>query len=464
MLVKVISSEGLSHKLEVTIPAEDLRGKIDARLLEYGKTAVMHGFRKGKIPPKILKQRFGKSIRNEIVQATVFETFQRALQEKCIKPAMRPNIELKNSELDADLIYEISVESMPDLEIVELKGIELVKPVARPSAEEIEIGLRNIAENLSVTQAVAVTREAKDGDILVVDYKGRTVDDGEVKEVQGLEGKHLKLGCGQFVPEFDAQLLGKKTGDSAEIQVHFPEAYMSAELAGRDVLYTVHVREVREPAKKEVNDELAQSLGMSNVDALKDAVASRLQEEWEELSQAVLKRKVLDYLDEENLFDVPEGMLEIVDIEFNNIIKQVESELQREPGASSLSSEEKDEYRKIAERRVRLGLIIAEIGNSENLIVTEADLRHAVEAETRKYPGQEEEVLNYYTSNRSALESLHATALEEKVINNVIKNASVTESTVSYAELLRAVAPEDDISSPSETQSGKFNSTLKKVP
>lgn len=436
MKVKVIKSEGLSHELEVTVPEDEIEEKLEERLREIGKTASMRGFRKGKIPPKLLKKRFGKRARGDVVQSTVFETFQVALHEQNIKAATRPKVDVKNAEAGGDLVYSVSVESMPDLEIADLKGIKLNKLVASPDGDSVEQRLQRIAAANPSTQLVETDRASQQGDTVVIDLQGRTTDDGVKHESLQGEGQRLRLGGGQFVPGFEAQLTGKKVGDDVEVKVDFPENYDDADLAGRNAIIDVKIRELHEPAAAEIDDALAVRLGLQDLAALRNAAEQELADELEEMSRASLKRELLDHLDAANTFDIPPGMTKMVEYEFENIIKQVEAQRASDGEQGPLPETEKQEYREIAERRVRLGLIISEIGNSQKIVVTEADLQQAMIAHARGFPGREQEVVDYFVSNREALESLRAPALEEKVVDFILESAEVIEKSVPYDELL----------------------------
>jgi trigger factor len=436
MKVKVIKSEGLTHELEVTVPENDIEAKLDERLREIGKTASMRGFRKGKIPPKLLKKRFGKRVRGDVIQAAVFETYQAALHEQGIKAAMRPEVDVRNAEAGGDLVYSVRVESMPDLEIADLKGIKLTKLVATPDEHRVDEHLQRIADANPSTRLVETDRASQQGDSVVIDLQGRTQDDDLPHESLQGKGQRLRLGGGQFVPGFEAQLTGKKVGDDVEVKIDFPETYDDVDLAGRKAIIDVAIRELHEPVAAEIDDELAARLGFQDLAALREAARQELAGELEELSRASLKRDLLDHLDASNTFEIPPGMTKMVDYEFENIIKQVEAQRSRDGEQGPLPDSERQEYRDIAERRVRLGLIISEIGNSQKIIVTESDLRQAMIAQARGFPGQEQQVVDYFSSNREALESLRAPALEERVVDLILESAEVTEKPVSYDELL----------------------------
>ncbi|MCB9980819.1 MAG: trigger factor [Rhodospirillales bacterium] len=459
MKVKELKSEGLNHELEITIPANDIDKRVDVKLQEVGKTARMPGFRPGKVPLAMLKQRYGKAVLGEVLEAAVNETSQKALADKKIKPALQPKIEVKSKDFGEgnDLVYTVQVEAMPEFKVAELKNIKLTKLVTVPDGKEVDEALERIAANNQSTKVVEAKRGAKDGETLVIDFHGRTADDNVEHEGMHAHGHQLKLGSGQFISGFEEQLVGKKAGEKVEVKVSFPENYGAEELAGRDAIFDVKIHEIREPAEAKINDEFAKSLGMDDVKALKEAVKEQLQKELDGHSRMVLKKELLDALDDANKFDVPPGMLEL---ENTNILQQVELERQRNGEGKELSKAEKDEYAQIAERRVRLGLILAEIGNGQKITVADAELHKAVIMEAQKFPGQEREVFDYYGKNPQALESLRAPLFEEKVVDYILELAEVKEKAVSQDELLTALDDEED-AKPKKKATSKKSSAKK---
>jgi trigger factor len=443
MKVKEIKSEGLNHELEITIPANDIDKRVDVKLKEIDKTANMPGFRKGKVPAAMLKKRYGKAILGEILEAAVNETSQKALSDKKIKPALQPKIEVKSKDFGEgnDLVYTVQVEAMPEFKIAPLKDIKLTKRVAEPSDKEVDEALARIAENNETTKPVEAKRGAKDGETVVIDFHGRTADDNVEHEGMHAHGHQLKLGSGTFIPGFEEQLVGKKAGEKVEVKVSFPENYGAKELAGRDAIFDVEIHEIREPAEAEINDDFAKQLGLDDLKALKEAVKEQLQKELDGHSRMVLKKELLDALDAANKFDVPPGMLEM---ENTHILEQIKLERQRNGEDAELSAKEKKEYEAIGERRVRLGLILAEIGNEQGISVADPELHKAVISEAQKFPGQEREVFDYYGKNPHALESLRAPLFEEKVVDYILELAEVKEKSVSQDELLKALDDEGD--------------------
>ncbi|MBL4805556.1 MAG: trigger factor [Alphaproteobacteria bacterium] len=440
MKVKELKSDGLSHELEITILANDIDKRVDVKLQEVGKTAKMPGFRPGKVPLSMLKKRYGKAIMGEILEAAVNETSQQALEDKKITPAMQPKIEVVSFDDGKDLVYTVSVEALPEFKVADFKDIKLTKLVAEPEEGEVDTALERIAANNQSSKEVTTKRGAKDGDIVVITFHGRTADDNVEHEGMHAHGHNLTLGSGQFIPGFEEQLVGKKTGDKVEVKVTFPEEYGAKELAGRDAIFDVEIEQLREPAEAEIDDEFAKSLGMDDVKALKEAVKEQLQKELDNHARIVLKKELLDALDEANKFEIPAGML---DVEFENIIQQIEIDKKQRGEEADISDEEKEEYKSISERRVRLGLILAQIGNEQKIVVADAELQKAVISEAQKYPGQEKEVFDYYSKNPQALEQMRAPLFEEKVVDYILELSEVKEKKVSQDELLKALDDED---------------------
>lgn len=457
MKIKELKSEGLTHELEVTVPANDIDERVEARLKEVGKTIRLPGFRPGKAPMNILRQRFGKNVMGEILEKTVNETSGQALEKQKIKPALQPKIEVKEFDEGQDLIYTMAVEAVPEFEIKNFKGLKLEKQIAKPDEDSVEEALKNLAAGRQETQPITGKRGAKEGDVVVIDFHGRTADDNVEHEGMHAHGHYLRLGEGQFIPGFEDQLIGKKAGEKVEVKVTFPENY-KADLAGRDAIFDVDIQEIREPVEAEINDDLAEAFGMDDLNALKDAVRERVQQEYDNQSQMLLKRQVLDYLDDEHKFEVPAGMLEM---EYESIIQQVEMEHQQAGGQGSLTDEEKEELKDIAERRVRLGLILSEIGAQNSIQITDPELKKAVVAEAQKYPGQEKAVFDYFSQNRQALESLRAPLYEQKVVDFILELADVTEKEVSKDKLM-ADPDEQDEQKPKKKSSAKKKTSSKK--
>lgn len=440
MQVKDIKSEGLKVELEVTVPANDIKKKQEVRLKEVGKTAKLPGFRAGKVPMKMLEQKYGRAVMGEVLELVVNDATAQVLKEKDIRPAMQPKIEVKEFDEGKDLVFKMEVEKLPKVEVMDLKGLKLTRPVAKVDAKQIDETLERIASNNRSTKPVE-GRATKNGDIAVITFHGRTADDNVEHEGMHAHGVELELGSGRFIPGFEEQLVGKNAGEKIEVKVTFPKDYGATELAGRDAIFDTVVEAIKEAAPAEINDDLAKQLGMADVNALRAAVEQQMNAEYETHSRLKLKRQLLDILDDKHDFEIPQGM---VDAEYEGIMKQIEQERAANPeeNGAELSEDEKEELQLIAERRVRLGLVLSEVGNANKVSVNDKEIQRAVIAEAQKYPGYEKQVFEYYQKNRGALDMLRAPIFEEKVVELIFKDATITDKEVSIEELTKE---EDDV-------------------
>ncbi|MFK7840277.1 MAG: trigger factor [Bdellovibrionales bacterium] len=442
MKVKELKSEGLTHELEITVPANDIDARLDVKLQEVGKTVRIPGFRPGKVPLKMLKERYGKAILGEVLEAAVNETSSEAMDKQKIKPAMQPKIEVKSKDFGDgnDLVYTLAVDVLPDFKVADFKKAKLTKPVAKAVDADIEDALKRIAANNVGTKKIEGDRKTKDGDTVLMDFDGRTADDDVHHDGMKSEGFKLKLGSGQFIPGFEEQLVGKKAGDDVAVKVSFPEQYQAAELAGREAIFDVKIHEIHEETEAQIDEDFAKTLGMDSVDALKKAVGEQLENEYEGQSRMALKKDLLDFLDDAHDFEIPPTMLEM---ENQNILDQIKLDRQRNGESEDLTKAEEKEFKEIAERRVRLGLILSQVGTDQNITVADPELQQAVIREAQKYPGQEKEVFDYYSKNRNAVESLRAPLFEDKVVDYILELADVSEKEVT-ADVLANILEEDD--------------------
>jgi len=432
MQVKELKSEGLLYEMEVTVTAKDIDKKIDERLVEVGKTVKMPGFRPGKVPLNVLKQHYGKTVMGEVLEGAVNDSTAQVLKEKNLRPALQPKIEVKEFDEGKDLIYTVAIEVLPEFKIMDFKGIKVEKPVVKVDDKAVDEALARIVKQRMESEPVE--RAAKKGDIVKMDFHGKTKDDGV--EHEGMHGHdhNLELGSNQFIPGFEDQLVGKKAGDNVDVDVSFPKEYHAAELAGRDAVFNVDVKEVREPREATIDEDFAKKLGFDDVKALREAVEKQIQSEYDGVSRMRLKRSLLDSFDEGHDFEVPQGML---DLEFSSIKQQIAAERQAELNGEELvlEDDEEKELKAIAERRVRLGMVLSEIGNKNNIQISDQELQRAVIAEAQKYPGQEAQVFEFFRSNKQALDSLRAPVFEDKVVDFILELAEVTEKPVSVEEL-----------------------------
>lgn len=437
MQVKELKSEGLNVELEVTVTAADIDKEVDSRLAEIGKTLKVPGFRPGKVPMNILKQKYGKSVLGEVLEKVVNDNTAKLIEDKKLRPALQPKIEVKEFDEGKDLIYTVSIENLPEFKIMDLKTIKVEKPMAKVEGKNIDETLERIASGNRETVKVEEDRATKKGDVVVMDFHGRTAKDNKPHEGMHAHGARLELGSGQFIPGFEDQLIGKKAGDKVEVKVTFPEAYHAPELAGQDAIFDVDLHEIHEGQPTKIDDEFAKKLGLESEAKLREVIEQQIQGEYDNLSRQKVKRSLLDALDEGHDFGLPPGM---VDLEYENILQQIRIERQhevKEEGELNISDEEKEELRAIAERRVRLGLVLSEIGRENNIQISDQEMQRAVIAEAQKYPGQEREVFEYYRKNKNALDALRAPVYEDKVVDFILELATVTDKDVSLEELTK---------------------------
>ena len=436
------STEGLDRRFLVKVTAAELDEKLVARLQEIKGQVHLKGFRKGKAPVSFLKKMYGKGVMGEIVQEIVAETSQKAFSERDLQPAATPHPHF-HSDMEeviagkADLEYDVQAEILPSFEPMDVSTLNLTRLVADVPEEDIQDALSKIAEQQTSYAARGEKAKSTKGDMVTIDYVGRIGDE----EFEGGKGEKidLVLGSGSFIPGFEDQLIGVKTGDDVKVDVTFPEDYTAKDLAGKDAVFDVTVAEVKAPEKVEINDELAQKVGLDDLEALKTGLKERIENEYKQLSRGHLKRALLDKLDAAHDFELPKGM---VDAEFEQIWRQVEAAERDEEDKDKTEDEMKEEYRKIAERRVRLGLVLAEIGKNADVQVPQEDLQREMINMARAYPGQEREVLEFYQKNPAALQQLRAPLFEEKVVDYIVERAEVTEEKVSKEKLMED--PEGD--------------------
>ncbi len=450
MQVTEINAEGLKREFKVVVPAGHLETRMQDKLTEIAGQVSMPGFRPGKVPMKMVRKKYGPSIMGEILENAVNEGTGKAMTDANLRPAMQPKVEIINYAEGADLEFSVAVEILPEITVMDLSTVSLVRDKAAVPDAEVDETLSRIAERNESSEPV--TRAAQDGDVLVIDFVGK--QDGIAFTGGTAEGYSLKLGSNTFIPGFEAQLVGKTAGEDAVVEVTFPEGYGNEDLAGKPATFDVKVTEVRAPQAATIDDELAKSVGLENLDALKQAVRDEISRALDGLSRMRLKRALLDALAAGHDFPVPPTMFEQ---EFDHIWKQVETDREAgrvDPSDAGKSEDElKAEYKTLAERRVRLGLLLAEIGRVNNITVNQDDLNRGIMAEARNYPGQEHMVLQYYQKNQEALESLRAPLYEEKVVDFILELAKITDKEISVEDLRKD--PDDAGSAPAAEEPAK---------
>jgi trigger factor len=431
MNVTETAHEGLSRSWRVVVSATEIGANVDRRLAEISKTIKLPGFRPGKVPLSLVKKRFGSSVMGEVLEQTVQDSSSKLLQDKDVRPALQPKIEVVSFEEGSDLEYTMAVEALPEIEPADVSDLKLERVVAAVEDKAIDEAIERIAGNNKSFEPVKKKRAAKKGDQLVIDFAGKV--DGEARP--GMDGQDypLELGSGNFIPGFEEQLIGIKPEETKTISVTFPAEYHAAELAGKTAEFEVTAKELRAPVKTAIDDEFAKKLGLPDLDALKKLARDQIEGEYGRLTRLKLKRSLMDALAERHDFPVPQGM---VDLEFDAIWKQVQPELTEEEKAKP-EDEVKADYRKIAERRVRLGLLLSEIGKRNTVQVTQEELNRGLIAEARRFPGQEREVLEAYRNNPRALDALRAPIYEDKVVDHILGTVTLTDRSVTPEELAR---------------------------
>ena len=459
MEVTETSTEGLNREFTVTVPANDLESKLVKRLGEIGASATIPGFRPGKVPANILRKRFGDAVRSEVLEKTINESWQQALKDKRIRPASEPKVEIVTFEEGADLEYKLNVELLPEIKLIDFSSLNLERKVVKVEEEEVDKTLTRLAESRKNFEAISGKRAAKGGDQVVIDFMG-TVD-GEEFAGGSMTDFELELGSGGFLPGFEDQIMGMKASENKEINISMPDDHPNDQLKGKELEFNVSLKEVREAKSVAVDDELAKANGVENLDALKDAVKEELGREYNQLSRAHLKRVLLDKLSDGHDFEVPESILTG---EFESIWKQISDAKERdtldEDDKGKSEEELKDQYREIAARRVRLGLLISEVGQSNNITVTQEDLNKAMQAEAARLPGHEARVFEYYQNNPEAMQQLQGPIYEDKVIDFIVELANVTEVKTSLEELTRE--PEEVLKKSKSDKKGSKPSSKKK--
>ena len=442
MQVTEIKSEGLSREFKVALPASEIEEKISHRLKEMARTAQMPGFRPGKVPVKVLRKKYGPSVLGEVLERAVNDSSRQALAEKGLRPAMQPRIEITSFEDGGDLEYTIAVELLPEIKPVDFSKIKLERFMPKTDEAAIEKALADIAGAHGSSAPIKDDRETKTGDVLVIDFLGRVGG----KEFAGgkAEGYELTLGSGTFIPGFEEQLIGVKAGDKIEVKVKFPDSYGAAELSGKDAVFDVTINELKETAPSAIDDELAKKVGMESLEALRKSIREEREREFNEMSRMILKRALLDELFDAHDFEIPEKLL---DREFDTIWKQFEEQRKKDKdagdgGEDKTDDEHRKDFREIAERRVRLGLLLSEVGRANNVQINQEDLNSQLMAEARRHPGREKEVMEHYKNNPEAMEELSAPLYEEKVVDFILEQASITEKTATTDELIKTMEDE----------------------
>ncbi len=444
MAITQTLSDGLKREFEVVITDNEINKLVNVKLENIAKEVNLPGFRRGKVPISVDKNRFGKQILGEVVRESVDSLTKETIEKNNLIPSSQPKVEIVSFEEGQDLKAKLSVEIMPEIEIPDLSKLDITKPVVKVSKKEIDEAVEKIARENIGTKTVTEKRPAKTGDTVVIDFLGK-IDDvpfegGEAK------GHNLKLGSNSFIPGFEDGLVGCSIGKKVNINVTFPEDYQASNLAGKNAVFETTINEIKEDNDLLINDDFAKNLGMEDLNALKKAVSEQMNKQHDIASRDKSKRQILDLLADAVSFELPETLEKE---EYNSICKAMNpnakpekmdaiNEDAPEPQVDEgMSDEEKIDASEIAQRRVRLGLLLSEIGRKNNIKVEEEDTRKAMMQEIQKYPGQEKQVMDYFKNNPEAQQQLSGPIFEDKIIDFILELANVKEKTVSVEELYK---------------------------
>jgi trigger factor len=436
------SGEGLSRVYGVTVPMADLNTRLEARIAEVTPTLNIKGFRPGKVPPAHVRRLYGKALMSEVVEQTLNESTQKVLEDNKLRPAGDPDLTPEGDmeavmDGKADLGFQIAIDVMPEFEPVDPATLSLKRPVYEPTKAEVDEAVDELAkQNRTYETKTGKTVKAKDGDMVVIDFLGKV--DGVAFEGGAAENAELVLGSGQFIPGFEEQLVGAKPDSEVEVKVTFPADYQAENLKGKDAVFEVKVKEVKAPVDAPADDAFAEKLGVESLEKLRELLKTNLEQQYAGATRFKLKRALLDQLDTKHDFPLPPKMVEA---EFASIWQQVQQDKEAGnlPPEDSEKSDEKlqEEYRKIAERRVRLGLVLAEIGRANNVQVTDQEVNEAMMTEARRYGPQAQQVYDLFRQNPNAQAQLRAPIFEDKVVDLIVEKAKVKDQKVTKDDLLK---------------------------
>ncbi|WP_370320685.1 trigger factor [Oricola sp.] len=463
MQVSETLNEGLKREIKVVVPKADLQSRLGDRLEDAKGKVQLKGFRPGKVPVQHLRKMYGKSFMAEIVNEILNETPRSVLADRGEKSATQPEIDMTEDEAeaqkvlsgDADFEFSLKYEVIPPIEVKDFSSIKITREVVEIPEDEVEEQVKRIAQ--SAVEYKTKSGKAADGDRVTMDYVGKV--DGEAFEGGTDTDANLVLGSGQFIPGFEEQLVGTKAGDETQVKVTFPEDYGAAHLAGKDAVFDVTVKEVASAGEITIDDELATKLGLESAERLREVVREQIESQYGSVTRQKVKRQLLDALDDEYKLETPS---KLVDAEFNNIWAQITNDLEQAgktfEDEDTTEDEAREEYMRLAERRVRLGLVLSEIGEQAGISVSEQELQQAVMNQVRQYPGQEQQVFEFFKQNPDAVANLRAPIFEEKTVDHLLEQVSVTDKTVSKEELMA-----DDEDEAAEAKPAKKKAAPKKA-
>jgi len=444
MQVKETVADGLKHEFQISVPASDLDAKADARLVDLKDKVRLNGFRPGKVPVSHLKKVYGRSVMAETVEQTIRDTNSQIFTERGFRLATEPKITMPTEEKavediltgKSDLNYTVSIEVVPSIQLTDFKSFTVEKPVVEVTDAEVDEAIKRIADQNRPFATKGEGAKAETGDRVTVSFKG-TID-GVAFDGGTSENIQVTLGSNTFIPGFEDQLLGIAAGENRTLKITFPKNYANEKLAGQAAEFETSATLVEAPQETEINDEFAKSLGLESLDKLKEAARERLTAEFAGATRQRVKRMLLDRLDESHRFEAPPSLVEEeFKLMWNSIKAEMESSGKTFADEDTTEEASEQEYRKIADRRVRLGLVLSEIGEKNKITVTDDEVSRAVIERARSMPGREKEVWDYYRNNTNALAQLRAPIYEDKVVDFILELANVTEKKVTREDLFK---------------------------
>jgi trigger factor len=444
MQVTETLSEGLKHEFKISVPVTDLDAKADARLVDLKDKVRLNGFRPGKVPVSHLKKIYGRSVMAETIDQTIRDTNTQIFTDRGFRLATEPKITMPTEKKEveqllagkSDLTYTVAIEVVPKIQLADFKSFSVEKPVVEVTDADVDEAIKRIADQSRPYVAKSEGAKAENGDRVTINFKG-TIN-GEAFDGGTGEGIQVVIGAGQFIPGFEEQLIGIGVGETRTLKVSFPKNYASEKLAGQPAEFETTATLIEAPGETKIDDEFAKTLGLESLDKLKEAARERLMAEFAGATRQRVKRSLLDRLDESHRFEAPPSLVEEeFNLMWNSIKAEMESSGKTFADENTTEEAAKEEYRKIADRRVRLGLVLSEIGEKNKITVTDDEVGRAVIERARQMPGREKEVWDYYRNNANALAQLRAPIYEDKVIDFILELASVTEKKVSREDLFK---------------------------
>lgn len=435
MQVTELKNDGLKREFEITLKANEISKSVEERLATVAKTIKIAGFRPGKVPLTLIKKKHGKEILGEVLERAVADSSHKVMTERDLNPAMQPKIAISSFDPEkegSDLVYNLSFEIYPNVPEIDLSKISVEKSIIEVTEKEVNDGLERLKSMQKDFQPLQTARAAQKGDAVVIDFVGKT--NGKPFEGGSANDFQLELGSGQFIPGFEDQLIGSNKDDKVVVKVKFPDQYGSAELAGKDAEFDVTVKDVLSAVEPELNDEFAAKVGMESLEKLKEVIKEQIVRDFEFIARTKLKKDIFDAIDAAYKFEVPESM---VSMEFESIKESSKSAEEIQKADEKELQKFDEEFKVLADRRVRLGIILADIGKKNAIKVTEDELRKSVFAQARNYPGQEHKVIEFYQKNRDALDKLKGPLLEDKVVDFVLGKVKCSEKKVTTEDLLK---------------------------